>query len=38
MQNSETDRAIIALLDTMPHVQAYNGVTGKSYKEELMGE
>ena len=38
MQNSETDRAIIALLDAMPHVQAYNGLTGKSYKEELMGE
>jgi hypothetical protein len=38
MQNDETDRAIIALLDSMPDVEAYNGMTGKSYKEELLGK
>jgi hypothetical protein len=35
MQNDETDKAIIALLDAMPHVEAINYTTGKTYKEEL---
>ena len=36
MQNDETDKAIIALLDAMPHVEAINCTTGKTYKEELI--
>ena len=36
MQNDETDKAIIALLDAMPHVEAINYTTGKTYKEELI--
>ncbi len=36
MQNSETDEAIIALLDSMPHVEVVNYTTGKTYKEELL--
>ncbi|MCR5572173.1 MAG: cytidine deaminase [Candidatus Saccharibacteria bacterium] len=38
MQNSETDTAIIALLDAMPHVEVINYTTGKTYKEELSTE
>ncbi len=38
MQNSETDTAILALLDSMPHVEVINYTTGKTYKEELSGK
>jgi deoxycytidylate deaminase len=36
MQNPETDKAIIALLDSMQNVEAINYTTGKTYKEELL--
>lgn len=37
MQNDETDKAIIALLDAMPQVETLNYSNGKSYKEDLLG-
>lgn len=35
MQNSETDTAIIALLEAMPQVETLNVSNGKSYIEDL---
>ena len=35
MQNPETDKAIIALLEAMPHVETLNYTNGKSYIEDL---
>ena len=35
MQNEETDKAIIALLEAMPHVETLNYTNGKNYIEDL---
>lgn len=35
MQNAETDTAIIALLEAMPHVETLNYTNGKNYIEDL---
>ena len=38
METATTDDAVIALLESMPHVEAINYTTGKTYLEELTGK